>query len=61
MVQANAGVVQIDINDYVQKDDSGEEVIGSQAQSRKSERIDGNAPKLAEAERKAQHHTEAHS
>jgi hypothetical protein len=31
MVQANAGVVQIDINDYVPKDDSGEEVIGSQA------------------------------
>ena len=49
MVQANAGVVQIDINDCVAKDDADEEVVDSQARSRKSEWVDGNNAKLSEA------------
>ena len=53
MVQANAGVVQIDINDYVDKDDSGEENIAKN-RSRQSERVEGGSPRLAEGDAKAQ-------
>lgn len=61
MVQANAGVVQIDINDCVDKDDSGEENVGNKTRSRKSERVEGGSPRLSEKDAKLKNFTEAHS